>query len=191
MKIILASASPRRKEILEKIGLKFIVEESGFAEKTTLKKPESIVKFLAAEKAKSLANKYPFDLIIAADTVVVLGKRIMGKPKNNYEAKEMLKLLSGKTHTVITGVSVIRNKKIITKIAETKVKFKKLNKVEIDCYLKTKEPLDKAGGYGIQGKAGIFIKEIKGEYFNVMGMPVNLLSEILNKFNFTISNNWK
>lgn len=191
MKIILASGSPRRKEILEKIGLNFVVEETGFEEKTTLTKPEQIVKFFASEKAKSLISKYPLDLIIAADTIVVLGKKIMGKPRNNLEAKEMLNKLSGKTHTVMTGVSVIRNKKIITKLAKTKVKFKKLNESEINAYIKTKEPLDKAGGYGIQGRAGVFVKEINGEYFNIMGMPVDLLSEILNKFNISISSYWR
>jgi len=190
MKIILASGSPRRKEILEKIGLQFVVEESGFEEITLLKNPTEIVKLFSKEKAKAVIKKYPEDLIIAADTVVVLGNKVMGKPKSELEAGQMLKKLSGKSHIVITGLSVAFGKKLITKVSKTKVKFNKISKKEIDAYVKTKEPLDKSGAYGIQGKAGIFVKEIKGDYFNILGMPVGLLASLLSKFNFYIPNHW-
>lgn len=191
MKIILASTSRRKKEILEKIGLKFVTEESGFEEKTNLQNPQQIVKYFSKQKAKGVVAKHPKDLIIAADTIVVFNKKIMGKPKNYKEARKMLSILSGKTHLVMTGVTLMNSKKSITKVSKTKVKFKKLTEKEIDAYLKTGDFLGNAGAYAIQGKAGIFIEKIDGEYFNIIGFPVNLLANILIKFKVSIDSFWR
>ncbi|RJQ36590.1 septum formation protein Maf [Candidatus Microgenomates bacterium] len=186
-KIILASASPRRKELLEKIGLKFKVEVSDYKEDLSLKlTPSKLAEFLSLQKAKTIARKHKNEdvIIISADTFVVLGEELIGKPLNDKEAKEILTKLSGKMHLVITGFTIIDNlaNKISTRSVITKVYFKKLTNKEIDEYVMSKEPIGKAGAYGIQDKAGVFVKKIEGDFFNIIGMPLCDLTEELKKF---------
>lgn len=182
--IILASGSPRRKELLEKIGLKFRAVESNFKEYVDPKlKPHELVKKLCLEKAKAVFKKYKNCIIIAADTIIVCENRILGKPKDKKDAKRMLSLLSDKTHLVITGFTIIDGSldKAITESSETKVFVRKISPSEIDSYVKTKEPLGKAGGYAIQGLGSIFIQKLEGDFFNAVGLPIYTLARILKK----------
>ena len=193
-KIILASGSPRRKKILEQIGLKFSVEKSNYEEKRIADSPPSqIVEFLSLEKANLLAVKYEDAIIIGADTLVVLNGEILGKPKSEEDAREMLRKLRNKTHTVVTGFTVLDTKsgRSVTKHVETKVKFKDLSEMEISAYVETGEPMDKAGGYGIQDKGGLFIEEMDGDYFNIVGLPLFAVSETLREFGIDITEAWK
>jgi septum formation protein len=188
-KIVLASTSPRRKEILEKTGLKFKIIDSGYEEVMVQNSdPIRLVKKLALGKAKNAAKRYREEIIIAADTFVVLGQKKLGKPKSKAEAKRMLKQLSGKTHSIITGFVVIdtMHDKTIAKVSETKVYFRKIKDSEIDAYLKTDEPMDKAGAYAIQGLAAIFVKKIEGDYFNAVGLPLNDLVQVLDKLGLQV-----
>ena len=165
--IILASGSPRRKELLEKIGLKFKVVKGDYQEDMdSHKTPEDLVTFLSFEKARAVAKTHKNSLVIGADTIVVCNGKVLGKPKNQEDAKGMLKTLSGKMHSVITGFTVIDTdtNKTISKSVETKVYFKKLDPEEIDAYVKTGEPMDKAGAYAIQGVGSAFIEKIEGDY---------------------------
>jgi septum formation protein len=183
--IILASASPRRKELLEKIALTFKVEPSDFHEDLTSGvKPEELVIDISRGKARAVAAKYPDALIIAADTIGVIRGRIFGKPINALEAVKMLAMLSGKSHRVITGLTVLDSKtqKLISKTVETRVYFKKLSVAEISRYVASGEPLDKAGAYAIQGLGSLLVEKIHGDYYNVMGLPLNALSQILQEF---------
>ena len=183
--IILASASPRRKEILEKTGLKFKVDASDYEEEINYSlRPHELARFLSREKAKAIVNKYTNALIIAADTFIVFKDKILGKPHTEEEAKRMLNMLNNNTHSVITGFTIIDtndNKKLSGSV-ETKVCFKKLTMKEIESYIKSKEPLDKAGAYAIQGLGAVIVKKIEGDYFNVMGLPLSTLMESLKKF---------
>ena len=187
--IILASASPRRKEILEKTGLKFRVDKSEYEEKIDPGlKPHELARFLSCKKARHVARRHREALIIAADTIVVLRGRLFGKPRNEEEAKEMLRALSGKAHSVITGFTIIDTaiKKEISRSAESKVFFKRLSADEIEAYIRSGEPLDKAGAYGVQGLGAVIVKRIEGDFFNVMGLPLNALTESLKKFGIKV-----
>ncbi|ABW19307.1 Maf family protein [Alkaliphilus oremlandii] len=180
--MILASASPRRRELLQGLGVPFEVMSSDIEEKinTELSAPE-IAKELAYQKAKDVSNKLDGDyIVIGADTIVEYN-RILGKPKDADEAYQMLKLLSGKIHRVITGFAVIdcRTKKEIVDFEVTNVYFNHLSDEEINRYIETKEPMDKAGAYGIQGKASLFVSKIEGDYFNVVGLPIFKLGVVL------------
>jgi septum formation protein len=187
--IILASASPRRKEILEKTGLKFKVDESDYKEKVDPGlKPHELARFLSREKARHVARRYRNALVIAADTIVVFRGRLFGKPRNEEQAKEMLKAMSGKAHSVITGFTIIdtAGKKEISRSVESKVFFKRLSTDEIETYIISGEPLDKAGAYGVQGLGAVIVKRIEGDFFNVMGLPLNALTESLKKFGVNV-----
>lgn len=186
--IVLASASPRRREILENIGLDFDVFVSEADEESV--NPDDIsvgmyVQELAILKASAAARLIAGEdvLIIAADTVVALGDKIFGKPKDEEDAKAMLSELSGKCHSVYTGICVMRAKNAysVCSAVETKVYFKELSEEKIEKYIKTKEPLDKAGAYGIQGKGSLLVEKIDGDYLNVVGLPVARLFEVLEK----------
>lgn len=183
--IILASASPRRKELLGKIGLVFKVDPSDYPEDLVSPlKPEELVINISQNKARAVASKYPDALIIAADTIGVIGKRVIGKPHTGLEAIAMLKFLSGRSHQVITGLSVMDSKsgKIVSRMVQTRVYFKKLSDSEVRRYVATGEPLDKAGAYAIQGLGSLMVEKINGDYYNVMGLPLNALSQILQEF---------
>ena len=178
--IILASASPRRKEILELADLKFDVMPSDAQEITTKTAPNEVVMELASIKAKDIYKKSAKQsMVVGADTVVAYQGQILGKPADEADAKRMLTMLSGQTHEVYTGVCVIEDGKTKTFYEETKVTFYEISDEQIDRYIKTGEPMDKAGSYGIQGKAAVFIKGIEGDYYNVVGFPIaRFLQEI-------------
>jgi septum formation protein len=188
-KIVLASSSPRRKELLEKIGLTFSIDPSDYDEKPPFDiSPEGIAKVISLKKALKVAPKYPDAIIIAADTFGFFRGKIIGKPANPDEARSILMTLSGKSHRVITGYTILdtSNKQVTTHSAETRVYFKKLTQEEIDNYIKSGEPLDKAGAYGIQGLGSIIVKKIEGDYYNVMGLPLSALAESLKKFGINV-----
>lgn len=185
MEIILASASPRRKEILSLLDLPFKTMVSDADETAGPSLPayfiaESLSLKKAAAVAKNLTNH---SLIIGADTIVVLNDNILGKPKDDTDAFNMLKSLSGNWHSVISGVTVLDNKSAKSEsfYVETKVKFAEITDEEIKNYIKTREPMDKAGAYGIQGKGSKFIEQIQGDYFNVVGLPLHALYSVLKK----------
>lgn len=189
-KIVLASASPRRKELLLKYNIKPIIVESKIQEKISLNETaEQIVMALAFQKADEVAKGFnEGEIIIGADTIVTCEGEILGKPKNKAEGKNMLRFLSDKKHEVITGISIIKsntNLKIID-FERTVVKFRKLSDEKIESYIKTKEYMDKAGGYAIQGIGGILVEYINGCYFNVIGLPIYKLDNLLEKY-FNIS----
>ena len=190
--IILASASPRRKELLEKINLKFEVDASDCEEDTNPGlEPEELVRQLSIKKAKSVAARHKNAIIIAADTIGVMGDKILGKPHTENEASKMLQTISGKSHLVITGFSILdpNTNKIFTGTVNTRVYIKKLTGHEIDAYVKTGEPLDKAGAYAIQGIGAVIVEKIEGDYYNVMGLPLNALTEALKEFGINIWRN--
>ncbi len=182
MDIILASKSPRRREILENTKVRFSVKESQIDEIVKVNEsPKETVMRLAYEKALDVANNNKESLVIGADTIVVINDRILGKPKNEKEAYEMIKLLSGKTHYVITGFALINlslNKKVID-CEVSQVTFKELSEECIKDYINTRESLDKAGAYGIQGYGGLLVKNIQGDYFNIVGLPISKISDCL------------
>lgn len=189
MNIVLASASPRRREILENTNIKFDIISSSIDELVLEgESPCHMVMRLAFEKGIDIASKRKSDLVISADTIVVLDNKVLGKPKDEDEARNMITSLSGKTHQVITGISLINlenNKKIIDYVISN-VKFKNLSENDINDYIKTKESLDKAGAYGIQGYGALLVEEIQGDYFNIVGLPVSKLSDLL-KIHFNIN----
>ena len=193
-KIVLASKSPRRREILENLGVDFEVIESNADESTVSSDGISVelyVQELALIKAADCAKNVEDDatLIISADTVVSLDNKILGKPKDEEEAFLMLKSLSGKTHEVYTGFCVMKSDDAdsVCRACKTEVTFKELTDDEILAYIKTGEPMDKAGAYGIQGLGGLLVSGISGDYLNVGGLPASMLSDVLkNEFGYYI-----
>lgn len=187
--IILASQSPRRKKILEQIGLTIKVVPSEFEEKLNPRlKPRAQTEQLSLEKAKLVAEKYPEAIIIAADTLVYSNGDILGKPKNMEDAGRMIKKLQGKTHIVFTGFTIYNkaSKKLITNSAETKVTFRKITDKEIRSYLKIEKPLDKAGGYSMDGAGAALLESVAGDFFNVLGLPVSKVIPALKKFGIDV-----
>ncbi|MGL5676031.1 MAG: Maf family protein [Cellulosilyticaceae bacterium] len=182
--IILASGSPRRKELMGLLPISFKVITKEVDE--TLDEqllPEENVCALAAKKARGVSEAYPDEWVIGCDTVVVDGQCILGKPKDEEGAKEMLRSLSGKSHAVYTGVSIQHETKDIVKnfFVKSEVKMKVISEEEIAAYVASKEPLDKAGSYGIQGKGSVFVEGIVGDYFNIVGLPVASVYEEMKK----------
>ena len=177
MKLVLASKSPRRSEILKNAGIDFTIRVAD-ADETIPDgiKPEDAVVFLAARKAMAV-ERADDELVLGADTVVVLDNKILGKPKDRDDAYNMIKSLSGRVHSVFTGVCAIGNGVSVTFAEETKVEFLPLTDEEINAYIDTDEPYDKAGAYGIQGLASKFIRGIEGDYFNVVGLPISRIYE--------------
>jgi len=193
-KIILASASPRRKELLESLGLKFevIVSEADESKVNKESVPVSIyVQELALIKATAVCKniKKQDALIISADTVVCCDKKVLGKPKNADEARKMLSLLSGKCHSVYSGICVMNSNNMysVLNFVETKVYFRNLSDDLIENYINTNEPFDKAGAYGIQGLGALLVDKIEGDFFNVVGLPISKLMQVLkNEFDYDI-----
>ncbi|MCH5197539.1 MAG: septum formation inhibitor Maf [Oscillospiraceae bacterium] len=183
MSLILASGSPRRRELLSLITTDFTVKVSNAEEKTGEGlSPAETVEALAEIKGEAVFSLYPNDTVIASDTVVSIGGKILGKPHSPEEAFLMLSSLSGKTHTVYTGV-YIKNASSKTVFSErTEVTFYELSGEEINGYIKTGEPFDKAGAYGIQGPGAVLVKCISGDYYNVMGFPIGRINRELKKF---------
>lgn len=186
-KIVLASASPRRKELLGQMGLEFLVDSSDIEEVVVGDCQEDIVKGLARSKADDVARRYEGDVVvIGADTLVVLGDQILGKPVDEKDACLVLRELSGKVHQVYTGVCVvikdsIREERIVSFVEKSDVWVNELSDEEIGSYIETKEPFDKAGSYGIQGRFGIHISRIEGDYNNIVGLPIARLYKELKR----------
>ena len=181
--IYLASQSPRRKQLMELTDFQFTVYPTDVSESGTEgMNPKETVEYLSSIKADALSDKINTnDIIIGSDTVVAFENKILGKPGNKKEAFSMLKMLSGNIHSVFTGVTLIKNNEKITFSCETKVEFFELSDEEIENYIETAEPYDKAGAYGIQEKGGLFVKAVHGDFFNVVGLPIAKLSRELRK----------
>jgi septum formation protein len=183
---ILASESPRRRDILESVGLKFKIVPAYVNEDYLAgESPREHVKRLSCDKAMVIASRYPEAWVLGADTIVVIDGIILGKPKNKAQAKKMLQRLSGREHKVFTGFSIasIASKVFQTKVIQSAVKFKTISPEELDWYLACDEPYDKAGGYAIQGMGAYFIQSIRGSYTNVIGLPLCEVLETLKIFN--------
>lgn len=184
MKLILASKSPRRIEMLRALGLspEIIPAEVDENIDDFVRQPERAVCELSGRKAKKIYETAGNDaLIIAADTLVYIGDKLLGKPRDEDEAREMLHALSGSSHEVYTGISVICGGRLATHCEKTTVYFRSLSEREIDEYISSGEPMDKAGAYGIQGAGALFVKGICGDYFNVVGLPISALFELIEK----------
>ena len=180
MKIILASKSPRRIEIFNSLGIFPEIIPADIDETVSPDTPpRDTVMLLARDKAEHVAKQHPDALVVAADTMVFKDGLLLGKPKNTEDAYAMLSSLSGYTHSVFTGIAVCYKGKTVLDVVETKVLFRDLSKSEIESYIDSNEPFDKAGAYGIQGLGALLVKEIHGDYFNVVGLPVSRLFEII------------
>ena len=185
MKLILASQSPRRRELLERMGLTEFEIRPAAGEETASPDltPAQLVEELSRQKAREIAlTAEAEDVIIAADTVVAADGRVLGKPHSTREAQQMLRFLSGRTHTVYTGITVRRGEQVLTQHEATDVVFRPLREAEIAAYVSTGEPMDKAGAYGIQGRGCVLVEGIRGDYYNVMGLPVCRLGLMLRNF---------
>ena len=178
--LILASNSPRRKELLSMLGYEFVVIASDCDETTNITEPSELVKELSLRKAKAI-DFCDDDIVIGSDTVVAIDGKILGKPVDEDDAAKMLRLLSGKTHTVYTGVTVLQDNTEITESISCDVTFKEMTETEILNYIKTGEPMDKAGAYAVQGKGSAFVEKLNGDYFAVVGFPCCYINKILNK----------
>lgn len=179
-KLILASGSPRRKELLTAAGWEFEAITAGIDEsRKPGEEPATYVLRLAKSKAEAVAAKLSHGLVLGADTTVVVDSHILGQPFDDEDAKRMLRLLNGKWHEVLTGVAVVRvGGESRVEYETTRVRFAEMSERELDWYISTGETKGKAGAYGIQGAAGLFIEEIQGDYFNVVGLPIRLVYEL-------------
>lgn len=185
-KIVLASASPRRRELLEMLGCQVEVRPSNAPEETgSLTNPKDIVAALAAQKARAVPKTLQ-ELVLGADTVVAIDGAVLGKPEDREQAKKMLTLLSGREHSVYTGFCLIQGDREIIGTEETRVLFRPLSQQEIEAYLDTGEPFDKAGAYGIQGKGCLLVEKISGDFYNVVGLPVSRIFAELKQWEMTV-----
>lgn len=184
-KLVLASSSPRRIELLKQIGLDFEVIPAHIEEKIIELKPDELVQKLAIEKVISVSRKVRNSIVIGADTLVYAENKVLGKPRTEKEALDMLLLLSNKWHKVYSGIAVLdtETQKLIADIEESGVKFKSISEKEAKNYIQTGEPMDKAGAYAIQGKGAVFIERIEGCYYNIVGLPLFKLVKLLEQFN--------
>lgn len=186
--IILASKSPRRQELLRLLGVDFeIMTEDIDETMDPALLPEDEVRRVSACKAQAVADRVTADdIVISADTIVVLNNRVMGKPKSEDEAIKMLRALSGHTHRVMTGVTVRQGQRVVSETVITAITFRTLSEREISAYVASGDPMDKAGAYGIQGSASVFVSHLDGDYFNVMGLPVCTLTQLLRSFGVSV-----
>ncbi len=187
VKLILASGSPRRAEILTAVSWEFEKQVANIDETEFLnEKPDDYVRRLAKTKAETVAANCENALVLGADTIVVINEKIIGKPKDFEDARQMLKLLSGNWHEVLTGVALVKvtkgNFETKVDLQKTQVKFSRMNAAEIEFLVERGEPLDKAGAYAVQAQAALFIEEIQGDYWNVVGLPINLVYRLMNNF---------
>ena len=179
-KVILASASPRRKEIFDLIGIKAVVMPADIEETSIYTTPIKVIREISKDKCKHIYQKVNYDdIVIGADTIVYQNKKILGKPTSEEEAKTYLKMLSDTFHFVYTGITIAYKHNFYFGYEKSKVEFIKLTDKDIDEYIATREPFDKAGAYGIQGYGSQFIKKINGCYFNVMGFPIALFYKMI------------
>jgi septum formation protein len=189
LEIILASKSPRRQELLRQIGVRFQVVPSDITEELTPgAPPETVAVRLASAKARDVSASHPDRIVLGADTIVVAGGEMLGKPENAADARRMLKSLSGRGHEVITGVALVRRStgQEVSGFERTTVYFHSLADEEIERYIATGEPADKAGAYAIQGRAALLISGIAGDYSNVVGLPIPLVGKLLQQFGVQI-----
>ena len=179
MRLILASQSPRRRELMGYFGIPFAIHPADIDEAMDPSRPpwEEVARVSMA-KARAVAREEE-DVVISADTIVVCGGRILGKPHSPREAEEMLSALSGRSHWVMTGLTVLARGKALSRVERTRVFFRALSPEEIRRYVATGEPMDKAGAYGIQGRGGLFVRRLEGDYYNVMGLPLCALRQML------------
>ena len=184
MNIILASQSPRRRELLKRVGIENfkVIPARGEELATRTLTPDQLVEELSQRKCAEVAAAHPKDLVIAADTVVSIHNRVLGKPRSEEDAARMLAALSGKLHLVYTGVTVAKEGRTLTQHEVTSVRFRTLTQADIIRYIATGEPMDKAGAYGIQGYGSVLVEGISGDYYNVMGLPVCRLARMLARF---------
>lgn len=193
-KIVLASKSPRRRELLDSIGLKFEVMDSNFDESEVRFNGDAgkLAEVLALGKARNVSDKIDKGIVLGADTIVVLDNQIYGKPSDSEEAFDMLCSLSNKTHDVITGVAIVDGYKgrVLVEHELTRVTFNDLTKDEIMAYIKSGDYIGKAGAYGIQSKGAVLVKEIKGCYSNVVGLPLNKVCSMLKSLNENVYTHW-
>lgn len=187
MQIVLASASPRRQELLRQVGVSFVVEPSNVAEQVTEPMtPAKLVEHLALIKAREIAGRRPDAIVLGADTIVVVDGQVLGKPADRAEAIAMLERLAGREHLVMTGVALVQNGRTLVSHEETAVRFGPLTRERIERYVDSGEPIDKAGAYGIQGRAAALIHSISGDYFNVVGLPLYRTVQMLSQFGVTV-----
>jgi septum formation protein len=181
-KIILASGSPRRAEILNSVGWEFTKDVPDIDESELPgESPENYVQRLAKNKAKTVAARYPGQLVLGADTTVVVDGAIIGKPTDLADARRMLEMLSGKRHEVLTGIAVVYDGNTYLGLQRTGVKFARMSEPEINFLAEMGDPLDKAGAYAVQAQAALFIEGIEGDYWNVVGLPISLVYELVKK----------
>lgn len=181
MEIVLGSSSPRRKELMKLIGYEFVIAVPSINEEITESNPVRYVKTIVNKKGSFIANNFPTSIIVCADTIVVKNNLILGKPKNKDEAFEMIKKLQNNVHSVYTAVLIQYGKYKKVYVEKTKVYIDPLLDTEIEQYVNTNEPYDKAGGYAIQGIFGKHINKINGDYYNVMGLPINIVYKEIEK----------
>jgi septum formation protein len=182
-KLILASGSPRRAEILNFVGWEFEKHVADIDETERAgESPAVYVERLAREKASAVAANYKNGLVLGADTTVVIDGKIIGKPADTDDARRMLKMLAGRWHEVLTGVALVGNSEIKTGLQATRVKFGDLSDAEVEFLVTKGEPLDKAGAYAVQAQAALFIEQIEGDYWNVVGLPINLVYRLAGEF---------
>ena len=181
-KLVLASGSPRRSEIMNSVGWEFTKDVPDIDESEREgEKPEAYVQRLAREKAEAVGASHPDQIVLAADTTVVIDDRIIGKPVDLDDARRMLRMLSGNWHEVLTGIAVMRNGDVEIGLQRTRVKFAPMNENEIHFLAEKGDPLDKAGAYAVQAQAALFIEGIEGDYWNVVGLPISLVYEIVRR----------
>ena len=180
MRLVLASQSPRRADLLRRAGYQFDVEPAHIDESARPGEPPAVfVERLAREKAVAIGRLRPSDVVIGADTVVVVNHVVLGKPNDATDARDMLRRLSGRTHEVLTGVAVAAAGRTVAEVARTVVQFTQLSEEDVAWYVGTGEPADKAGAYGVQGLASRFVERIDGSYSNVVGLPVSVVARLL------------
>ena len=181
-KLVLASGSPRRSEIMNSVGWEFTKDVPDIDESEREgEEPEIYVKRLAREKAEAVGASHPDQIVLAADTTVVIDGRIIGKPTDVGDARRMLRMLSGNWHEVLTGIAVMKNGRTEVGLQRTRVKFSPMNENEINFLAEKGDPLDKAGAYAVQAQAALFIEGIEGDYWNVVGLPISLVYEVVGR----------
>ncbi len=187
MSLILASASPRRRELLSHFNIAFTIDPaSGPETPPEHAAPADTVMALSAAKAREIAARHPGDIVIGADTIVELDGAILGKPADKADAFRMLSSLAGREHRVYTGVAVVRDDTVLTEAEMTRVFFRPMTDREIEAYIDSGEPMDKAGAYGYQGLAALFVERIEGDFFNVVGLPLCRLGRMLQTLGVTL-----
>ncbi len=182
--LILASKSPRRQELLEKCNIPFISIPADIDETLTPGIPlTEAIKELSKRKASSILQQYPDAIVLGSDTIVTINDQVLGKPHSKQDAFAMLKQLQNQTHQVITGIAILSVKRVYTGVSVSNVTFAQMTDEEIMDYINTGEPMDKAGSYGIQGQGGCYVTKIQGDYYAIMGLPLNLVYEELKNIN--------